>query len=142
MKASKDILFSIIKTTQMGQLGIRSVLNTPLDADLRSALRSQKQEYDKIEQEALAIAASRGWEPAEINPAIKGMLNAMTGARLRFGNANSKAAAMTVNGNTRGMIKGYKNIHQYRGEDQTVTELAQRLLDHEKANITQMQEFL
>ena len=50
MKGSKDVLSSIIKTTQMGQIGIRSVLNAPLRATLKDTLRSQLQEYDAIER--------------------------------------------------------------------------------------------
>ena len=92
MKGSKDILSSIMKTTQMGQIGIRSVLKAPLRASLQTALRSQLKEYDSIEREAQSIAASRGWELEQLDPAIKGMTNMMTRMRLSFGNADSKAA--------------------------------------------------
>ena len=52
MKGSKDVLSSILKTTQMGQIGIRSILKTPLRSSLRTELVSQLKEYDAIEQEA------------------------------------------------------------------------------------------
>lgn len=142
MKGSKDLLSSILKTTQMGQIGIRSVLKTPLRAGLRTALKSQLQEYDSIEQEAQAIASSRGWVLEELDPAIKGMTNVMTRSRLAFGNADSKAAAMMIQGNTRGMIKGLKNLHQFNHSDERVSVLSQKLLDCEVANIRQMQGFL
>ena len=51
MKDSKDILSSLLKTTQMGQVGIRSVEKAVNGSELKKALRSQLQEYDKIEQE-------------------------------------------------------------------------------------------
>ena len=41
MKGSKDILSSILKTTQMGQIGIRSILNEPLQPSLRTELRNE-----------------------------------------------------------------------------------------------------
>ena len=85
MKGSKDVLSSILKTTQMGQIGIRSIMNMPLKSNLRSELTSQLREYDAIEQEAHGIAASRGWELKELDPAIKGMTNMMTRSRLSFG---------------------------------------------------------
>ena len=110
MKGSKDLLSSILKTTQMGQIGIRSVLNAPLRASLRSELRSQLKEYDCIEQEAHSIALSRGWTLEELDPTVKTMANMMTRTRLSFGNIDSKTAAMMIQGNTRGMIKGLKNI--------------------------------
>ena len=142
MKDSKDILSSIIKTTQMGQIGIRSVLNMPLKANLKDALRSQLHEYDSIEREALSLANSRGWSTEQLDPMIKHMTNMMTRTRLSFGNASSKAAAMMIQGNTRGMIKGLKNLHQFNKQDLQVRTLSQRLLDCENANIRQMQGFL
>lgn len=142
MKGSKDILSSILKTTQMGQIGIRSILKNELRADLRTELNSQLKEYDAIEQEAHGIALNRGWKLKELDPAIKGMTNVMTRSRLSFGNADSKAAAMMINGNTRGIIKGFKNLNQFPSSDKRVAELAQKLIDFEETNNRQLQGFL
>ena len=142
MKGSKDVLSSIIKTSQMGQIGIRSVLNTPLRASLKDALRDQLREYDAIEREALSLATSRGWNIKQQDPAIQTMTNMMSKMKLSFGDSSSKAAAMMIDGNTKGIIKGYKNLNQYPPSDQRVLTLAQKLLDCEKANIQQMQGFL
>lgn len=142
MKGSKDILSSILKTTQMGQIGIRSILNAPLRASLRTELKSQLEEYDNIEREAHGIALSRGWELKELDPAIKGMTNMMARTRLSFGDLDSKAAAMMIQGNTRGIIKGFKNLNQFPPSDQRVASLAQRLIDIEETNNRQLQGFL
>lgn len=142
MKGSKDVLSSILKTTQMGQIGIRSILNAPLRADLRTELSSQLKEYDAIETDAHGIALSRGWRLKELDPAIKGMTNLMTRTRLSFGDLDSKAAAMMIQGNTRGIIKGFKNLNQFPPSDQSVTDLAQRLIETEEANNRQLQGFL
>lgn len=142
MKGSKDILSSILKTTQMGQIGIRSILNEPLRSGLRTELKTQLKEYDAIEQEAHSIARARGWELKELNPAIKGMTNMMTRTRLSYGELDSKAAAMMIQGNTRGIIKGFKNLNQFPPSDPQVSALAQRLIDIEEANNQQLQGFL
>lgn len=142
MKDSKDVLSSIIKTTQMGQIGIRSVLNAPLRATLKETLRSQLQEYDAIEREALALAESRGWSLKQLDPGIKRMTNMMTKTKLMFGDVSSKAAAMMIQGNIRGVIKGYKNLNQFTASDERLRILSQKLLDSENANIQQMQGFL
>jgi len=60
MKNSQQMLSSILKTTQMGQIGIRSVLDTGVGPGLRTALESQLREYDAIESQAHAIASQRG----------------------------------------------------------------------------------
>jgi len=126
----------------MGQIGIRSVLKNPLRASLQSALKDQLKEYDSIEREAQSIATSRGWDLEQLDPAIKAMTDMMTRMRLSFGNADSKAAAMMIQGNTRGMIKGLKNLHQFHNSDERVAVLSQKLLDCETANIRQMQGFV
>ena len=142
MKDSKDLLSSIIKTTQMGQIGIRSVLNAPLQTNLKQTLQNQLKEYDSIEREALELASLRGWNPEQLDPMVKHMTNMMTKMRLSYGNTNSKAAAMMIQGNTKGLIKGYKNMNQLVPSDERIAVLNQKLLDCEKANIRQMQGFL
>ena len=73
---------------------------------------------------------------------MKHISNMMSKTRLRFGDIDSKAASMMVTGNTRGIIKGYKNLNQYNNSDAAVGALARKLLDCEKENIQQMQGFL
>lgn len=136
------MLSSILKTTQMGQVGIRSVLDTSMRPGLRKALETQLQEYDSIESEAHAIASQRGWELSELDPAVKFMSGMMSKAKLSRGNADSKIAGMMIQGNTRGMIKGLKNAHQCSSQDEQISILTQKLLDCETANIRQMQPFL
>ncbi len=142
MKDSKEILTSILKTTQMGQIGIRSVLDTSMRPGLRKALESQLHEYDSIETETHQIATQRGWELDEVDPAVRMMTDMMVRMKVGGRNSDSKIAGMMINGNTKGMIKGLKNIHQYAGQDEQVDILSQKLLDCETANIRQMQGFL
>lgn len=142
MKTNKEILSSILKTTQMGQSGIRSVLDTSMRPGLRKALESQLQEYDSIESEAHSIATQRGWELPELDPGVRFMAEMMTKAKLSYGNADSKIAGMMIQGNTRGMITGLKNAHQFNKQDEEVRLLSRKLIDCETANIRQMQGFL
>ena len=142
MKESKELLSSILKTTQMGQVGIRSVLDSNMRPTLRKALESQLQEYDSIETEAHCIASSRGWQVPELDPMVRTMADMMTRMRLTGGNTDSKIAGMMIQGNTRGMIKGLKDLHQFNRQDHPLRALSQKLLDCETANIRQMQGFL
>ena len=142
MKNSKEVLSSILKTTQMGQIGIRSVQDYAVRTQMKSALESQKQEYDAIETQAHKIARERGWQLRELNPGVRNMAEIMTRARLQGHNKDAKIAALMVQGNTKGVIKGLKNLHRYHGRDPQISQLAQRLLDHENANIRQMEDFI
>ena len=142
MKNSKELLSSVLKTTQMGQIGIRSVLDICMGPGLRKALESQLREYDAIESEAHTIATQRGWELPELDPAVRFFSDAMTRMKLTHGNCDSKIADMMIQGNTKGMIKGLKNLHQFPRQDDQVSTISQKLLDCETANIRQMQSFL
>ena len=126
----------------MGQIGIRSVLDTSMRPALRKALESQLHEYDSIETEAHSIATQRGWELKELDPGIRMMTDMMTRMKLNGRNSDSKIAGMMIEGNTKGMIKGLKNLHQFAGQDEKINILSQKLLDCETANIRQMQGFL
>ena len=127
MKSSKEILSSIMKTTQMGQTGIRAVLSVPMQPALRNALESQLQEYDAIESEAHAIASQRGWEVPELDPAVRMMSNMMTKMKLTRGNRDSRIADMMIQGNTKGMVKSLKNLHQFAQSDEQINTLSQKL---------------
>ena len=142
MKESREVLSSLLKTTQMGQLGIRSVLETEMAPALRQAMESQLREYDAIETQAHSIAAQRNWELPELNPAIRFMTGRMTRMKLSYGEADSKIAEMMIRGNTSGVIKGLKNLHQLSQWDEEVCTLSQKLLDTESNNVDQMKQFL
>ncbi len=142
MKNSKEILSSVVKTAQMGQTGIRSVLDTSMRPSLRKALESQLREYDSIETEAHTIASQRGWELKELDPGVRMMTDMMTRMKLHGRNTDSKIADLMIQGNTRGMVKGLKNLHQFPSSDSQVQMVSQKLLDCETANIRQMQGYL
>ena len=131
MKNSREILTSVLKTTQMGQIGIRSVLDT-----------SMRREYDSIETEAHSIATQRGWDMDELDPSVRLWSNLMTRMKLNGRNTDSKIADMMIQGNTKGMIKGLKTLHQFGQQDEQINTLTQKLLDCENANIRQMQGYL
>ncbi len=142
MKNNKEMLASVLKTTQMGQIGIRSVLDLCEKPDLRAALEAQLQEYDAIECEAHGIAARRGWDLPELDPAVHFMTDMMTRMKIKGRNSDSRTAEMMIMGNIKGMVKSLKNLHRLPMQDALVTSLAQKLLDSEIANIRQMEGFL
>lgn len=142
MKDSKEVLSSILKTTQMGQIGIRSVLDSQMNPELRKAMESQLREYDAIESQAHSIARERNWSLPELNPSIRFMTDRMTKMKLSFGEVNSKIAAMMIRGNTSGVIKSGKNLHRMDRTDTPVFSLGQKLLETESNNAKQMQTYL
>ena len=142
MKDSKDILSSLLKTTQMGQVGIRSVEKAANGEQLKTALKSKLKEYNQIEQETYALARERGWQLSELNPMARTMADMASRSKLLYNKNDSRIAEMMVQGNTRGVIKSLKNLHRYHQNDGQVTAMAQKLLDCENNNIEQMEGFL
>lgn len=142
MKNNQELLSSVLKTTQMGQIGIRSVLESEMQPKLRSAIESQLREYDSIESEAHSIAKRRHWHLSEINPSIRFMTDRMTKMKLAFGNVDTQIASMMIRGNTSGIIKQTKNLHHLTSPDAEICGLACKLLETEDNNVSQMREFL
>lgn len=136
------MLSSILKTTQMGQVGIRCVLGYSVNPELKQALKDQLQEYDAIEAQAHALASRRGWKVQELAPGAKAMSSMMTRASLMAGNVDSRIAGMMITGNTRGLIKSEKNAHHMRKADPAITNLNSKLIQRESDNIQQMRKFL
>ena len=95
-----------------------------------------------IEQEALSIAQQRGWEIEQLDPMLKLMSKTYAKTNLMFGNTDSRIAAMMINGNTKGVVKGIKNRHHGNRSDLKIDKLGEKLLSFENANIQQMQEYL
>jgi len=142
MKTGKEMLSSILKTTQMGQTGIRCVMSYPVNPELKKALKDQLEEYDAIESQAHAIASRRGWQVPELSSGVRTMSSLMSRASLMAGNTDSRIASMMITGNTKGLIKSEKNAHHMRRGDSAVTELNSKLIQREFDNIQQMRKFL
>lgn len=142
MMTAKQILYSITKATQTGQAGIQSVLDTSMRPGLRKALETQLREYRAIESEAFAIAAQRGWDLPELDPAVILWTRGKAKLKLHGRNTDSKIADLIILNNTKDMIRGIKDIRQFPDSDSQVTILCQKLLDCETAGIRQMQGFL
>lgn len=142
MKTNKEVLSSIVKTVQMGQCGIRCVQEQATGTELKQALHDQLTEYDAIEQQAYDLATRRGWLLEPLDSGVERFSSMMARMQLIGNNQDSTIAKMLVQGNTRGMIKGLKNLHHSTGLDEQVEQIAQRLLNRERENIRQACEFL
>lgn len=139
---SKKMLTSVLHTVQMGQSGIKSVENYAIRPALKQQLQKQRSEYDALESAARQLAQRHNWELKDISPGILKMSDMMARMRLMGGERDSKIAGMLIQGNTRGMILGMKNLRKGKKADENVQALTQRLVAQEKASIKSSQPFL
>ena len=142
VKNSEELLTSVLHTVQMGQIGIRAVNDSAVKSGLRQELDRQLKEYDRIEKDALQLAQIRGWELGNVNPIVRQMSKIMSQVRLLGGDVDSKIAGMLIQGNTRGVILGVKNLNRYDKKDDQISYLAQELLNKENINIQKTQPYL
>ena len=139
---SKKMLTSVLHTVQMGQSGIKSVEQFAIRPALKQQLYKQKTEYDAMETAARILAHKRNWELKDISPSILKMSDLMARMRLLGGERDSKIAGMLIQGNTRGMILGMKNLRKGKKADADIQALTQKLIAQEKASIKNSQPFL
>ena len=104
---------SVVKTAQMGKTGLECVLQAPLRPSLRENLEQQAAVYEQIAQEALSLAAGRNWQVEQLGPVARTCSRMVSPGADGRGNSDSKAAAMVMQGSTRGLIKGLQNLHQF-----------------------------
>ena len=139
---SKQMLTSVLHTVQMGQSGIKSVENLAVRPALKQQMHKQLKEYDAMESAARQLAQARNWELKDISPGILRMADLMARARLMGGERDSKIAGMLIQGNTRGMILGLKNLRRGKKADADVQALTRQLVAQEKVSIKNSQPFL
>ena len=137
-----EILTSMLHTVQMGQSGIRCVMENAVGTKLKAELKDQLKEYDALEKQTLALAKQHGITLKNLNPAVQAMSSMMAKAQLMGGERDSKIAGMLIQGNTRGMILGIKSLRKASQVDPKVRDLGQRLLNRQNINIQKSQQFL
>lgn len=142
MKSNREILTSMLHTVQMGQTGIRCIMDNAVKTDLKAELKDQLREYDMLEKETLQVAQNMGLELKNLHPALETMSNVMSKMQLIGGDADSKIAGMLIQGNTRGMILGLKNLRKAANIQPQVQALAQKIINRENMNIQKSQPFL
>lgn len=139
---NEEILTSMLHTVQMGQSGIRCVIDRAIAPGLKTELKSQLKEYDTLEKETLQIAKAQGWKLTNLNPAVETMSSMMAKLQLMGGETDSKIAGMLIQGNTRGMIQGIKNLRKTPQIAEPVKALSHKLLNLENLNIQKSQMYL
>ena len=142
MNQDTQMLQQICKSTQMGQSGIRAVMESAKEPAMKQALASQLREYDAIHRQADQLLHDRG-ETAKRIPALTLSMSRM-GAQMQLAmdGTCSKIAEMMIEGNTKGMVKSMRQNRALHALDPKVSSLSNRLLQTELANIEQMKPFL
>ena len=139
---NEKMLTSLLHTVQMGQSGIKCVMGSVVRPALKQEMMHQLKTYDRMEAQARQLAAQNGLQLRDIHPGILKMSDLMAKARLVGGERDSKIAGMLIQGNTRGMILGIKNLRRGKKTDTEVQALARSLVEQERLSIENTKGFL
>ena len=99
-------------------------------------------EYRKLEHTAKKILCDRGQAPTSLPSLAKLSARMMSDIKLMGNSSVSKIAEMTIQGNTMGVTKTLKHLHDYQGSDRTVRNLTRKLLATEESNVEQLKPYL
>ena len=141
MLPQSELLKYVYKTADMGVEGINAVLDYAESPELKKVLRDQKSEYVRYKDQAGRMLAERNEDIAGANPIAKVSSYAMATGKLIMDRSSSKIAEMTIQGNSMGVSKTIKHLHDYPENDEA-RKLTEQLLATEKANIEQLKPFL
>lgn len=141
MLPQTELLQYVYKTADMGVEGINAVLDYAESPELKKVLRDQKSEYVRYKDQAGKMLADRDESITGANPIAKISSYAMATGKLIMDRSSSKIAEMTIQGNSMGVSKTIKHLHDYPTHDEA-RKLTEALLATEKANIEQLKPFL
>lgn len=142
MLSENQLLNHIYQTAEMGREGIQSVLKYAGEPKLVSALNSQMDEYEQLQNAAGAMLQARGEPPKGIGPMAKVSSEVMSTMKAMTDRSASNIAEMMIQGSTMGVTKSLRTIRDCDLRDNGVRRLADQLLETERANIEQMKRFL
>ena len=142
MLLENELLQYIHKTAAMGCQGIECVMPYASKTPVEKVLQGQWLEYRKLEHTAKKILCDRGQAPTSLPSLAKLSARMMSDIKLMGNSSVSKIAEMTIQGNTMGVTKTLKHLHDYQGSDRTVRNLTRKLLATEESNVEQLKPYL
>lgn len=137
-----ELLQYVHETSEMGIEGLQNVTGMIHDTALQKAVQSQIAEYQNISKRSAELLRSKGENPKSPNLMARLSSEVMSTVQTITDSSASKIAEMVIQGNTMGITKGLKHLHDYAGDDCQIRGLAEKLLQTEECNIEQMKPFL
>lgn len=138
----ETLLNSVLKTAQMGRFGIETVMDKAIHPGLKQKLRSQKAQYDDMENEANALAAKQNIRLQGLSAPTRYMASMMSRLSIMGSHRDSKIAGMLIQGNAMGLIKSQKYLNRCSKNHSDAVALVQKLAQREQENIKNAQPFL
>lgn len=127
---------------KMGVSSIDDVMNYAKEEKLRSILRDNREEHEKLDREVQTLLDVYKDEGKEPNPMAKGMSWIKTNAKLVVDESDGTIADLITDGCNMGVKSLNKYLNKYKAADEKSKDICKRLINLEEDLIIQMRQFL
>lgn len=142
MSEEVEFLQYIYKNSEMGVVGIDSIITKVKDTSLEEVLNKQKEEYKRICKEAEDVLKKYGKSNEEISTMAKISTNVMTEMSMLKDNSTNNVAKLMVEGTNKGIIEIVEKLNAYDNTDSEIVVLANKLKELEENNINELKKYL
>ncbi len=142
MSEEVEFLNYIYKNAEMGVIGIDDVIVKTDDEKFEKILRSQREEYVNICNEAEDILKKYGKQNEEVGLMAKMSSKMMSEMSLLKDNSTNTIAKMMVEGSNKGIIEITEKINAYNNTDAEIVVLANKLKATLEKNIDELKKYL
>ncbi|MGE4484996.1 MAG: hypothetical protein AB7C97_07805 [Oscillospiraceae bacterium] len=142
MNGNAELLNFIYQNSQMGVDTIKQLTEITEDVAFRKRLESQFDEYVEINRSAKALLNGSGFDEKGISALDKVKTYIMLNMQTLTDKTPSHISEMLIIGSNMGVINAVKNLKKYKGADQNILNLMDKLLKFEEDNIQQLKTFL
>ena len=143
MNENAELLNFVYQNAQMGVVTISQLLDILEDAAMRKQLQSERDEYQKIHDEAARLLLRNGYDEKGINAFERIRTYLMINLQTMTDKTPSHIAEMMLIGSTMGIVQATRNIRKYRDSaERDIVGLMRTLLQFEENNFQDLKEFL
>ena len=142
MGKDAEFLNYIYQNAKMGVVGIDNIKSKIFDDDLKKIIATQRNEYEKITDEASKLLNELGVSEKDISGMSKVMTYVMANLELLKDDSSSNIAKMMIDGSNKGIIEITKNLNSYTNMNSRIIKLAKKLLATEQHNIDELKIYL
>lgn len=142
MNGNTELLNFIFQNSQMGVDTINQLLGIVEDENFKKHLESQLNEYKEIHYTVQKMLNENGHDEKGISTFDKIKTYLMINMQTITDKTPSHISEMLIIGSNMGIIDAIKNLKKYKGAEQDIINLMEKLLIFEEGNVQQLKQFL
>ncbi len=142
MSEEVEFLNYIYKNAEMGVIGIDDIITKVSEEKFIKLLKSEREEYQSICNEAEDILKKYGKQNEEIGLMAKMSSKMMSEMKMIKDSTDNTIAKMMMEGTNKGIIEITEKINAYNIEDAEIVVLANRLKSTLEKNIDELKKYL